>query len=113
MPEHLEGVEARGTCDWVVHHEVLVCPQARGVVELVGRRSALLLHRQVIVLRVGSVRQGPSGKVWQVSYHLSKRWDRLDLLRRQELPVDALRARQRRVGFDNLVAEVRLKDPFR
>jgi hypothetical protein len=73
----------------------------------------LLLRRQVITLRTGSARQQLSTKVWQVGCHFSKRWDRLDLLRRQELPVDALRARQRRVGLDNLVAEVRLKDPFR
>lgn len=38
-----------------------------------------------------------------MSYHLSKCRNRLYLLRRQELPVDALWAQQRRAGLDNLL----------
>jgi hypothetical protein len=43
----------------ITHDGGIVCPQARRALEVVGRRLALLLHRQEITLGARWVRQHP------------------------------------------------------
>ena len=56
--------------------------RTRRLVEVGRPLSGLLLRRQVITLATRSAKQEPSGKVGQVRSDLSKRRDRLYLVRR-------------------------------